>query len=341
MSIELQGRAKMANVETQARSTIAAYFSSHSAAEQAVRELKEAGFPSSQIGLAATSARDASSYTADPSTSSETGSRTGSHTGTVAKKAGEKAEGTWAKIKNFFEGGDVEPYAEETRRGDPTSHEITTSEADDYEYGEQDVRGSLSGLSVPEERSRYFGHRLRQGSEGAVVTVNASGREPEGEAILTRNGGDVGSDAANYDYTQTSQTGTPAEGTQRIQLLGEVLRVQKERINRGEVTLRKEVITENQTINVPVTREELVIERHAVEGSTPASGQIGEGSEVRIPLSEERPSVDKSTVVREEVSVGKRNVEDTRTVTENVSREDLVVDDKTKAQYTDDPDRKR
>jgi len=35
----------MADVNTQARSTIAAYFSTHSAAENAVRELKEAGFP--------------------------------------------------------------------------------------------------------------------------------------------------------------------------------------------------------------------------------------------------------------------------------------------------------
>jgi uncharacterized protein (TIGR02271 family) len=339
----------MANVDTQARSTIAAYFSSHSAAEQAVRELQEAGFPSSQIGLAAASARDASSYTADRS-DSEASSGTGSRTHAVAEKAGEKAEGAWAKIKNFFEGGDVEPYADESRRGDPKSHEITTGDSDDYEYGEQDVHGSLSGLSVPEERSRYFGHRLRHGSEGAVVTVNASGREPEAEGILTRNGGDVGSDAANYDYaqdsaqgsTQTAQPGAAVEGTQRIQLLGEVLRVHKELISRGEVTLRKEVITENRTINVPVTREELVVERHAVEGSTPASGRIGEANEIRIPLSEERAAVDKDTVVREEVSVGKRNVEDTRTVTENVSREDLVVDDKTKGEYRDnDPDRTR
>lgn len=338
----------MANVDTQARSTIAAYFSSHSAAEQAVRELKEAGFPSNQIGLAASSARDASSHTDsssyinDRSGAGESGSRTGA----VAEKAGEKAEGAWAKIKNFFEGGDVEPYAEENRRGEPTSREITTGGSEDYEYGEQDVRGSLSGLSVPEERSRYFGHRLHQGSEGAVVTVNAGGREPEAEAILTRNGGDVGSDAANYDYAQSSnqpnQTGASVEGTQRIQLLGEVLRVHKERISRGEVTLRKEVITENRTINVPVTREELVVERHAVEGSTPASGRIGEANEIRIPLSEERAAVDKDTVVREEVSVGKRNVEDTRTVSENVSREDLVVDDKTKGEYREnDPDRTR
>jgi uncharacterized protein (TIGR02271 family) len=319
----------MANVNTQARSTIAAYFSTHSAAENAVRELKEAGFPASQIGIAASSAQDVSldrSLTPDPSVTPDrsVSNKTDRRAGAV----GEKAEGAWAKIKNFFEGGDVEPYADESRRGELASREVTSYDADTY--GEEDVQGSLSGMSVPEERSRYFGHRLGRDAEGAVVTVNAGGREPEAEAILTRNGGDIGSDAANYDYSRTGETTTGAEGTRRIQLLGEVLRVYKERISSGEVTVRKEVITENQTVNVPVTREELVIERHAVEGATPASGRIGETGEIRIPLTEERPSVEKSTVVREEVSVGKRNVEDTRTVSEDVSREDIVVDDETK-----------
>ena len=308
----------MANVDTQARSTVAAYFSTHSAAEQAVRDLKEAGFPSNQIGVAASSQQDA--FAADPSLSQKTEKRAGT--------VGEKTEGTWTRIKNFFEGGDVEPYADESRRGELASREVTSYDSD--EYGTQDVHGTLSGLSVPEERSRYFGHRLGQGSEGAVVTVNAAGREAEAESILTLNGGDLGGSAANYDYSRTGDTKTATEGTQRIQLLGEVLRVHKDRVSRGDITLRKEVVTENKTVNVPVTREELVIERHAAEGTTPVSGRIGDAGEIRIPLTEERASADKSTVVREEVSVGKRNVEDTRTISEDVSREDLVVDDKTK-----------
>ena len=62
------------------------------------------------------------------------------------------------------------------------------------------------------------------------------------------------------------------------------MRVHKERINRGEVRVRKDVVTENQTIEVPVTREELVLERVAVSGNTPApSANIGSGQEIRIP----------------------------------------------------------
>ena len=74
-----------------------------------------------------------------------------------------------------------------------------------------------------------------------------------------------------------------------MQLFGEVLRVHKERINQREVRVRKDVITENQTIDVPVMREELVLERVAVSGNTPApSANIGRGQEIRVPLSEER-----------------------------------------------------
>jgi uncharacterized protein (TIGR02271 family) len=115
---------------------------------------------------------------------------------------------------------------------------------------------------------------------------------------------------------------------ERIQLFGEVLRVHKERINRGEVRLRKDVVTENQTIEVPVTREELVLERVAVSGDTPApSANIGGGQEIRIPLSEDKVRLEKESVLREEVSVGKREVQDVARLSGDVRREELRLDD--------------
>ena len=119
------------------------------------------------------------------------------------------------------------------------------------------------------------------------------------------------------------------ESPGNIQLLGEVLRVHKDRVNRGEARIRKEVVTENQTIQVPVEREELVVERRPVTDQRPATGTLGE-EEIRVPLSEERASIDKSTVVREEVSVSKKPVEQVRDLTGDVRHEELIVDDKTK-----------
>jgi len=112
-------------------------------------------------------------------------------------------------------------------------------------------------------------------------------------------------------------------------LLGEVLRVHKDRVHRGDVRIRKEVVTENQSVQVPVEREELVVEHRPVSGEQPATGKLGK-QEIRVPLTEERPTVQKSTVVRDEVSVSKKPVEQVREVGGEVRHEELVIDDETK-----------
>lgn len=293
--------------------TIAGYFDNHADAQKAVEALQDAGFTSAHLGVA-----------------HRGNSTAGSTASGSASRVGAKAEGVWDKVKNFFEGS-PEAYSEERSEGDLGTREITTSDYGGGNYGNDDFHENLSGLNVPQDRSRYFAHRFGSGTEGAVVTVNAGSRSAEAQGILTRYGADLGENAASYDYSSAGTTGTDqVQDTQNIQLLGEILRVQKERVSRGEVRLRKEVITETQTVQVPVTREELVIERRPVDGTTAASGTVGEGREIRIPLSEETASLDKSTVVREEVAVGKKPVGEVRDLTGEVRREELVVDDDTK-----------
>ena len=91
--------------------------------------------------------------------------------------------------------------------------------------------------------------------------------------------------------------------------------------------MRKDVVTEDQTIEVPVTREELVLERVAVSPDTPASSaNIGRSQEIRVPLSEDSVRVEKQPVVREEVIVGKREVSDVARVGDEVRHEELRVD---------------
>ena len=99
-------------------------------------------------------------------------------------------------------------------------------------------------------------------------------------------------------------------------------------MNRGEARIRKEVVTENQTVQVPVQREELVVERRPAEGERPAGTLRNE--EIRVPLSEEQARLGKSTVAREEVLVGKKPVEQVRDLESDVRHEELSVEDKTK-----------
>ena len=138
----------------------------------------------------------------------------------------------------------------------------------------------------------------------------------------------TGREIADREYADRRPVGDPNPGLERVQLFGEVLRAHKERVNRGEVRVRKDVVTETQTIEVPVTREELVLERVAVSGNTPApSANIGRGQEIRVPLSEEKVRLEKEPVLREEVSVGKREVQDVARVSGDVRHEELRVDD--------------
>ena len=109
----------------------------------------------------------------------------------------------------------------------------------------------------------------------------------------------------------------------------EELRANKERVQAGEVGLRKDVVTEEKTMDVPVNREEVYIERHPVSGEVPADTPIGDQSETyKVPVSEERVDVEKQPVVREEIGIGKRTTQDTQQVTDTVRREEAHVESK-------------
>jgi uncharacterized protein (TIGR02271 family) len=174
-------------------------------------------------------------------------------------------------------------------------------------------------MGVPEEDARHFERGFQQG--GVLVTV-AAGEDAElARKALVSCGADLGpAQAVSSPNTVTS------ESADRLQLHEEQLEVEKERVQVGEVRLRKEVVTEQRNVEVPVTREEVVIERHAAAGDELAEGAIGEGEEVRIPLMEEEVRVEKTPVVREEVSIRKRQVQDTERVSETVRREEARIE---------------
>lgn len=97
-------------------------------------------------------------------------------------------------------------------------------------------------------------------------------------------------------------------------------------MDKGEVRVRKETRTEHKTIDVPVTREEVVIERRPASGDAASASDLGDDQEVRIPVREEQLNVEKRAVVAEEVRVGKRRVQDTRHVDETLRKEEIKVE---------------
>ena len=111
---------------------------------------------------------------------------------------------------------------------------------------------------------------------------------------------------------------------EELDLLAESLEINKEKMERGEVVIRKEVVTEMQTITVPVTREIMIIEQRSRDGK--GFLQILPGQhQIRIPLSEERVVIQKKTVVSERVKVSRRQIQEKKNVSAVVRHEELKV----------------
>ena len=97
----------------------------------------------------------------------------------------------------------------------------------------------------------------------------------------------------------------------------------------GRARLRKYVVTEQQSVQVPVTREEVRVEREPVSGTNRAAAlkdaDFSEG-EVEVTLHEERPVVEKEAVPVERVRLDKDTVRDQERVSADVRKEEIEVD---------------
>jgi len=187
---------------------------------------------------------------------------------------------------------------------------------------------SLENLGLPEQEATFYNSEFEAGH--TVVMVNTSDRQQDAYDILSRNNGYDFSTRGGQtgDYASTANTGTPqtaTEGEQRMKLREEQLNVQKQPVETGEARLRKDVVSEQQSVDVPVTHEEVYIERRPGSGQ-PSDTPIGEGETYRVPVREEQVSASKQTVETGEVAMGKRQYQDTKRVTDTVQREEAHVE---------------
>ena len=210
--------------------------------------------------------------------------------------------------------------------------------------GGSGILDSLTGLGLSQDDATYYNNEFMAGR--TVVTVNSGDRQQEAYDILRRNGAydansrtgqtsDYATTGNTYAQTQAPQAGYTSDtdtydrtdqGARKIQMKEEQLYAQKQQVQAGEVGIHKEIVTEEKSINVPVSREEVYIERNPVAGGTPADAPIGQDETIRVPVSEEQVQVTKQPVVREEINIGKRVVQDNQQVTDTVQREEARVD---------------
>lgn len=113
----------------------------------------------------------------------------------------------------------------------------------------------------------------------------------------------------------------------------EQLRVGTERVETGRARLRKYVVTEHETVTVPVTREEVRLEREPItdaNASDALSGPDISEEEHEIVLTEERPVIAKETVPVERVRLDTETVTDTETVDVDIRKEQIELDSDTR-----------
>jgi uncharacterized protein (TIGR02271 family) len=122
--------------------------------------------------------------------------------------------------------------------------------------------------------------------------------------------------------------GTSTES--RVPLAEEELTATKTMHQAGGVHVHKDVVTEQRQINVPVTREEVHVERTPV--GTPAKpGEARfERQDINIPVTEEEVEIHKRPVVREEVRVSKTQHQEQRTASGSIRKETAEIEDERK-----------
>jgi uncharacterized protein (TIGR02271 family) len=97
----------------------------------------------------------------------------------------------------------------------------------------------------------------------------------------------------------------------------------------GRARLRKYVVTENVTTTVPVSHEEVRIEREPITDANVGNAMDGPAiseEEHEVTLHAERPVVEKEAVPVERVRLDKETVVENETVSEGLRKEEIEVD---------------
>lgn len=148
--------------------------------------------------------------------------------------------------------------------------------------------------------------------------------------------GNTTASTGNTAFTDLNKgkTGQPkASQTEQMELHEEVVDVDTNSVKSGEVNIDKRTVTDQEEFDVPVTKQEVNIERRPVnkvseQGKT--GGAYTEKDEIHVPVYEEKVDVDKKDVIKEEIVVNKKDVTENVHVRENVRREEAEIKDSTK-----------
>lgn len=144
----------------------------------------------------------------------------------------------------------------------------------------------LVGLGIDKTAARQYENDI---DSGKMILLADNGSESlAGYSIATD----------TNDRTSLKNDTIGADEDRSLKLREEQLGITKDRVQTGEVEVHKDVVEEQKTVHVPVTHEEVYVERRPVEQSA-ADTPIGDDKSIRVPIVEEKVEVTKKPVITE------------------------------------------
>ncbi len=235
------------------------------------------------------------------------------------------------------EGGASTDYVETTDRSAVIEGDQGTSSGTDYvTSGDLDTSSTSSSRTVNDD-SITVTTRNSQSDDTGFVAQSSGTQMPQGDPAPAEERPDAtvfNAAAAEPLFQDNSRTeSVSSRGPQAVdddttvELHEEELRADTVERQAGEVRVSKDVVEEEQTLEVPVSREQVRISSRPVtdQGSVDTS-QAFQGGTISVPVREEDVEVRKEVRVAEELEIDKTVVQDTERVTDTVRREEVNIE---------------
>ena len=147
-------------------------------------------------------------------------------------------------------------------------------------------------------------------------------------ATAPRGGDVVARDEAPIEHVNRGASHEHDADHIAVPVVEEELTAQTRGVERGQVHVETRVSEREETLEVPVTEERVHVDRVAVNRAATSEDMSRDGATIDVPVYGEEVEMDKRGRVVEEVQISKDAVQETRTVSDTVRREDVeVVDD--------------
>jgi len=229
----------------------------------------------------------------------------------------------WVAVKTGMFGGHVSlvPLADAELDGGTLRVPYGKDQVKDAPHQDPDRE-----LSSEQEAQIFEHYGVSYGGETVTAQTGGQGQQTSGQQSGQRAGSREDKDQVGGPGQDTSGPNTDKAMTRSE----EQLHVGTEQVHAGTARLRKYVVTEDVSKTVPVSHEEVRVEREPITEDNRDAAMSGADlteEEHEVTLHAEKPVVNKETVPVERVRLGTETVTEEHTVNETVGKEQIEAHD--------------